>query len=224
MKITFLTGAGISKESGLETFRDSKDGLWGQHKIEDVATYEGWKRNPETVLEFYNGLRLQVHGAITNDAHKAIARIGKEHDVTVITQNIDDLHERAGSKKVYHIHGDIFLAREDGFIKTYDQLFDMQIGEVGPNKVQLRPHVVWFGENILFADESIKAIEESDIFVVVGTSLNVYPAANFIHYAKKEKWVIDPEIPPVTGVWHMIKDVATKGLLEFEKEIEKLKV
>ena len=222
MKIVVLTGAGISAESGLGTFRDS-GGLWAQHKIEDVATPEAWIRNPELVLDFYNQRRRQAKMAQPNDGHVALVELAKHYSVKIITQNIDDLHERAGSENVLHLHGEIFKAKTFELDEDYQKIEgDIKIGDKGTNGMQLRPHVVWFGEAVPAMDEAIEIVREADLLLVVGTSLQVYPAASLIHYApiNCEYILIDPsEVGENQNVFTHIKAPASTGLPLF---IEKL--
>lgn len=196
-KIFVLTGAGISKESGIPTFRDSVDVLWHNYNIEEVASPAGWKKNPELVLNFYNERRAAIAQCIPNEAHYALAKLQEHFDVRIYTQNIDDLHERAGSKNVFHIHGNITQARsvldENNIIDIgYN---DIKIGDVNTDGGQLRPHVVFFDEFICYEQEAEIDCRESDIVVVVGTSLQVYPAARFPNFRKQgvPMYVINPE-------------------------------
>lgn len=188
MNIVILTGAGISAESGIPTFRDS-DGLWYNYKIEDVATPEGFKNNPDQVLLFYNMRRQEITNALPNDAHKALAKLENYHKVTLITQNIDDLHERGGSSNVLHMHGNIFetLCNNCGDIKPikHHMMSDHVCDECQFNT--LRPNVVWFGEIPYYMKTIQTSIENADLFVSIGTSGNVYPAAGFVDYARKYK-------------------------------------
>lgn len=228
-KLVVLTGAGVSAESGISTFRDS-DGLWEQHKVEDVASIEGWYRNPALVLDFYNARRAQLPTVKPNAAHLAIASLEDEYDVTVVTQNVDNLHERAGSTRVVHLHGELTKVRPenrcnemDGF--SEETVFDIgaeavHIGDLAPNGAQLRPHIVWFGEAVPKIETAIDAVEAADILLIVGTSLQVYPAAGLYAYAKAGTpiYIIDPKDVPVRdGRITHIKDVATKGMEEFKK-------
>lgn len=216
-KIVVFTGAGISVESGLPTFRGS-DGLWEGHRIEDVATPEAWQRDPELVQKFYNKRRADCLNVQPNHAHLKLAELEKEYDITIITQNIDDLHERAGSNKVLHLHGQIRKSQssinpnliydiEGADIKTGDQC------ELGS---QLRPHVVWFGEQVPNMNEAYKLARQADVFVTIGTSLQVYPAANLIYETKPDckLILIDPNaeqynVPPVVI---KIAEKASKGV------------
>tara|TARA_B100001758_G_C18391398_1_gene603154 strand:- start:1266 stop:1937 length:672 start_codon:yes stop_codon:yes gene_type:complete len=215
-KLIIFSGAGISAESGLSTFRDS-GGLWDQYPIGEVATYDAWLRNPKKVTEFYNLRRKNCIKAKPNDAHFKIASLEKDFKVTVITQNIDDLHERAGSKKIIHLHGEIMKSRSTVTNKTY--LIDgykINENDLCPDGHQLRPHVVWFGENVPNMDVAMKLIADADVFVIIGTSLQVYPAAGLIHATKREclRYIIDPkdvEVP--VDVTH-IKKMGSEGIKE----------
>jgi NAD-dependent deacetylase len=194
MKIVVLTGAGISAESGLGTFRDS-NGLWEQYKIEDVATPQAWQTNPELVLNFYNERRKQNYSAQPNQAHKALVELEKKHDTIIITQNIDDLHERAGSTNVLHLHGEITKAKTSELSSNfYEVKGDIRIGDRGLDGKQLRPHVVWFGEAVPMLEKAIEHVKNADVLLIIGTSLQVYPAAQLIHYTKPESkiYLIDP--------------------------------
>lgn len=198
-KIVFFSGAGMSAESGISTFRDS-GGLWEKYDISEVATPEAWRRNPDLVTDFYNQRRKQIIETSPNEAHHFIAELDNQFDVTVITQNIDDLHERAGSTKILHLHGNIRLAKSSG-PKQEKKLYPIDGWELTKNDLcddgfRLRPHVVWFGEAVPALEDAIPLIESADIFIVIGTSLQVYPAAGLIHYAKRSatKIIIDPNI------------------------------
>lgn len=227
-KITVLTGAGVSAESGVSTFRDS-DGLWENHKVEDVASLEGWYRNPSVVLDFYNARRAQLADVRPNAAHRAIAELENEYKVTVVTQNVDNLHERAGSTRVIHLHGELTKVRpenccneRDGF--SEETVFDIGtdsivIGDLAPNGAQLRPHIVWFGEAVPKIDQAIDAVEAADILLIVGTSLQVYPAAGLYRFAKAGTpiYIIDPKDVAVRdGRLTHIREVATKGMEVFK--------
>jgi len=200
MKIVILTGAGISAESGLKTFRDS-DGLWEGYSIYDVATPEAWERNPAMVQEFYNERRRQVLAAKPNDAHKLLVKLESKFEVCIITQNIDDLHERAGSKKVLHLHGVITKSQSDiNPNLIYDIVgSELNMGETCNLGAQLRPHVVWFGESVPMIEKAAKICKQADAFVLIGTSLAVYPAAGLIDFVPAEaiKYIIDPHTPDV---------------------------
>lgn len=192
--IVILSGAGISAESGLGTFRD-KGGLWDQYDINEVATPEAWQKNPELVLEFYNIRRKLVIDAQPNEAHISLSELEEYFEVYLITQNIDDLHERAGSSNILHLHGEILKAQcsvEENEVIAVDGT-DIKIGQYSKNGHQLRPHVVWFGEAVPKMFEAELLVKEADIFIVIGTSLNVYPAANLIYNCKKscDKYIVD---------------------------------
>lgn len=232
-KIGVLTGAGVSAESGISTFRDN-GGLWDQYDVNDVASIEGWYRNRKLVLDFYNMQRKHLQKAAPNAAHLAIAALENDYDVTVITQNVDNLHERAGSTKVLHLHGELTKVRpencyndEDGYSEQtvfdigYD---DVNLGDRAPNGVQLRPHIVFFGEAVPKIESAINVVSDADILLIVGTSLQVYPAAGLYRYAKYDTpiYIIDPKSVPVkdSRITH-IKEVASKGMENFKKLLEK---
>ena len=185
LKIVILTGAGISAESGIKTFRDS-DGLWENHRIEDVATPEGWARNPELVLKFYNQRRAQLFEVEPNEGHKTLAGLEKDFDVQIVTQNVDDLHERAGSTRILHLHGELRKSRSERYSDlVYDCEGPLKIGDTCARGFQLRPHIVWFGEAVPMLEPAAALAAEADVFVIVGTSLQVYPAASLMIYAPK---------------------------------------
>ncbi len=221
-----LTGAGISAESGLKTFRDS-DGLWIGYDVYEVASPQGWQNNKELVLDFYNQRRKEVAKALPNAAHKAIADLEKYFTVTVITQNIDDLHERAGSKKVIHLHGEIFKMRSERDENTFYEINgDIHLGDKAPDGSQLRPHVVWFGEQVPMIEEAASILLSANIFILAGTSLQVYPAAGLIDYLPRgiPKYIIDnnpPYVPPHHN-FTIIKDTATEGMEEVKKRLQNL--
>ncbi len=202
-RITILSGAGISAESGIRTFRDSDSlpqsigGLWEKHRIEDVATPEAWYRNPKLVLEFYNLRRKQLLEVKPNTAHVAITNLQKKFDVKVITQNVDDLHERAGNKSVLHLHGELKKVRSTAYPYTIYDLdgWELLMGDSCENGHQLRPHIVWFGEEVPNLPIAAQIVSESDAVIIVGTSLNVYPAASLYQFAKTNCpiWIIDPK-------------------------------
>ncbi|MBL7901883.1 MAG: NAD-dependent deacylase [Bacteroidia bacterium] len=194
-KLVVFSGAGISAESGIRTFRDS-GGLWEQFRIEDVATPEAWKKNQALVLEFYNQRRKQVMEAQPNAAHKLIAELQNDFEVQVVTQNVDDLHERAGSKKVLHLHGEIMKARssvDEDLIYPLSS-YELKAGDLCEKGSQLRPHIVWFGELVKEMEHANYLASQSDLFIVIGTSLNVYPAAGIINFVLPSvpKWLVDP--------------------------------
>jgi NAD-dependent deacetylase len=224
-KIVVLTGAGVSAESGLKTFRDS-DGLWEGYNIEDVATPRAWKKDPHLVLEFYNYRRKNVLDARPNAAHIGLAELEKKFDVHIITQNIDDLHERAGSTKVLHLHGEIFKMRSERNEElVYEIKGDIKIGDKADDGTQLRPHIVWFEEPVPKIEEAIPIVYGADIFVVVGTSLVVYPAAGLVNYTAFDvpKYIIDKRIPYVSSMSNLtaIEKPATEGVLDLIKLLSK---
>lgn len=217
-KLVILTGAGISAESGLKTFRDS-DGLWEGYNVYEVATPRGFKANPALVLEFYNERRKDVAKAQPNAAHIGLAALEKHFDVTIITQNIDDLHERGGSTNVLHLHGEIFKMRSvANSTKTYDIRSDINVGDLAEDGSQLRPFIVWFEEEVPMIEVAAAVVAEADIFVVIGTSLQVYPAASLIDIAKRSipKFIIDKKIPYTSSLQNitMIEKTASEGIAE----------
>jgi len=208
MKIVVLTGAGISAESGLKTFRDA-DGLWEGYNVYDVATPEAWERNPELVQQFYNERRKQVIEAKPNRAHQLLAELEQDFDIEIITQNIDDLHERAGSSKVHHLHGIITKSQSDlreDLTYSIDGS-DLKMGQLCELGSQLRPHVVWFGEAVPMIEVAADICQQADIFVLIGTSLAVYPAAGLIDFVPAEaiKYIIDPVTPNVKRYRNVVK-------------------
>jgi len=214
--IVIFTGAGISAESGLKTFR-AADGLWEEHRIEDVATPDAWRRDPELVLRFYNERRRSVIAAQPNKAHRALAELETSAHVWIITQNIDDLHERAGSNHVLHLHGEIMQARSsiDEHCLYDTRGNDIQIGDVCELGSQLRPHVVWFGEAVPMMEPAVELVEQADIFLVVGTSLAVYPAASLLQFVKRnaEKYIVTLDLtepPRADFIW--LKEKASIGV------------
>ena len=199
-KLVILSGAGMSQESGIRTFRDTS-GLWEEYDVTEVATPEAWARNPELVMRFYNDRRKQLYESEPNAGHRGLVELEKDFEVQVITQNVDDLHERAGSSRVLHLHGELKKARssvDESLIYDIDG-WELKFGDRCAKGSQLRPHIVWFGEAVPAMDEAIGIVEHADILVVVGTSLNVYPAAGLVNYVSKDTpiFVIDPERPPV---------------------------
>jgi NAD-dependent deacetylase len=217
-KLVVLSGAGISAESGLRTFRDS-DGLWEGYQVTEVATPRAWHRNPQLVLDFYNMRRKDVAAALPNAAHTGLASLEKDFDVTIITQNIDDLHERGGSNKVMHLHGEIFKMRseqDESIVKEIRE--DIHLGDLAEDGCQYRPHIVWFEEPVPMIQEAVTVVNSADIFVVVGTSLVVYPAAGLVNYIQPgiPVFVIDkkiPSLPSVPGL-HIIEKTATEGVAD----------
>ncbi len=239
MKIVVFTGAGVSRESGLLTFRDSVDGLWEGHDVMTVASIQGWWNDPQTVLDFYNARRRDVRKAVPNEAHFALAELEKEHEVTIITQNVDDLHERAGSSRVIHLHGELFKARPaddrqallpsegdwpkfnpDRIVRWLD---DLNLGDCDSLGYQLRPHIVWFGEGLPEIETAldIALSPDVDILIVVGTTLNVYPAAMVATETQAKKvYVIDPN-PPTLDVKGLtvLRQPATIGVRTVVEEV-----
>jgi NAD-dependent deacetylase len=216
-KLVVLTGAGMSSESGIKTFRDS-GGLWEEYDVSEVATPMAWKKNRELVLRFYNERRRQLASSQPNEGHLGLARLEKYFDVQIITQNIDDLHERAGSTKIVHLHGELTKARSTS---DPNLIYDIGYKDINPGDncekgSQLRPHIVWFGEEVPMMDEASNLTADADIFVVVGSSLNVYPAAGLIAYApaKASLWLIDPKevIIPINRKVEVIMENASKGV------------
>jgi NAD-dependent deacetylase len=225
-KLIVLTGAGISAESGLKTFRDS-DGLWEGYDIEDVATPRAWTKNPELVLEFYNYRRSEVAKAKPNAAHIGLAELQEDFDVHIITQNIDDLHERAGAKKVLHLHGEIFKMRCEKYADlVYEIRDDIKWGDKSEKGFQLRPHIVWFEEPVPMIEEAMNITRTAEIFVVVGTSLVVYPAAGLVNYApwRIPKFIVDKRIPYTSSLYNLtpIEMSATEGVRELHKKLKEI--
>lgn len=225
-KLVVLTGAGISAESGLRTFRDS-DGLWEGFNVEDVATPRAWRKNPQLVLDFYNQRRKDVAEAKPNAAHTGLASLELFFDVCIITQNIDDLHERGGSSRVLHLHGEIIKMRsENNEQMMMDFKNDILLGHKAPDGAQLRPHIVWFEEPVPMIEMAIPIVAEADIFVVIGTSLAVYPAAGLINYTNKNTpiYIIDKVIPNISGIRNLtaIEKPATTGVCELIELLRKL--
>jgi NAD-dependent deacetylase len=224
--IVVLSGAGISAESGLKTFRDS-DGLWMGYDVYEVASPQGWYSNPQLVLDFYNARRRDVAMALPNAAHTGLAELEKDFDVTIITQNIDDLHERAGSSKVIHLHGEIFRMRS---VVDENRIFEIRgdiiLGQLAPDGHQLRPHIVWFGEAVPMMEQAAAIVRDCDYFVVVGTSLQVYPAASLLYYTAPylPKFIIDKKIPATEkqANLHCIEMPATEGVNELRKLLASL--
>jgi NAD-dependent deacetylase len=223
MKITVLTGAGISAESGLKTFRDS-NGLWEGHDVMSVASPQGYARNPELVLDFYNQRRRQLLKVKPNAAHKALAQLEHTHEVVIITQNVDDLHERAGSSHVVHLHGELLKVRSSFDEKlVLDWKEDLNIGDFCEHHHQLRPHIVWFGEAVPMLDIAIDLVEASDIVIIVGTSMQVYPAAGLIEYTRHDASIYfvdpNPSIASNTKI-KVYAEKATTGVLKVLTDIK----
>jgi NAD-dependent deacetylase len=214
--IVVLTGAGISAESGLKTFRDS-DGLWMGYRVEDVATPRAFRKDPQLVLDFYNQRRKDVAAAQPNAAHKGLAALERDYEVTIITQNIDDLHERGGSSRIIHLHGEIFKMRSVADEhKIYEIRGDIKPGDTAPDGFQLRPHIVWFEEPVPLISEAARMMATADIFVLAGTSLQVYPSAGLMDHLDEQvpKYIIDRKIPPVRNYSNLIllEKPATEGV------------
>jgi NAD-dependent deacetylase len=224
-KLVVLTGAGISAESGLKTFRDS-DGLWEGFDIHEVATPGAWRKNPQLVLEFYNMRRRNVRDALPNDAHLGLARLEKFFDIQIVTQNIDDLHERAGSSQVLHLHGEILKMRsEKDESIIYPIIDDILIGDKASDGAQFRPHIVWFEEPVPLIVDAGRFVNRADIFVIIGTSLAVYPAAGLIDFAPVHipKFIIDKSIPYTRSIQNLycIQKPATEGIRALEEQLLK---
>lgn len=220
--IVFLTGAGMSQESGISTFRDS-NGLWENHDIMDVASPEGFARDPKLVLDFYNARRKQLFEVTPNKGHLIIAELEKYFKVSVVTQNVDDLHERAGSKQVLHLHGELRKVRSinsQNIIYPWEK--DLNLGDIGQDGFQLRPHIVWFGEAVPAMDEAVDIVSSADIVVIVGTSLQVYPAAGLMNVAQTNtpRYYIDPR-PAITSGRNLsiIEEKASLGLEILRKQL-----
>lgn len=217
-KLIILTGAGMSAESGIATFRDS-DGLWNKYKVEDVATPEGFAANPQLVLDFYNIRRKELLNTRPNEGHYGLAQLEKDYDVRIITQNIDNLHEQAGSSHVLHLHGELMKVCPVGDFHTTHELTaenpEIHVGDTDDKGRQLRPHVVWFGEAVPMIEPAVEQVRQGDIFVVIGTSLNVYPAAGLLNYAPPGKpiYLIDPKpVQTHRNDIHHLQMGATEGV------------
>jgi NAD-dependent deacetylase len=220
-KLVVLTGAGISAESGLKTFRDS-DGLWEGYDINEVATATAWSRNPALVQEFYNARRKSVKEAQPNAAHYALAELENDFNVQIITQNIDDLHERAGSSNIIHLHGEILKMRsEKNEELVYPVDGDIRMGDIAADGAQLRPHIVWFEEAVPMMEDAALATRQADIFLIVGTSLVVYPAAGLVNYAPWPipKFIVDKRIPYTSSLHNLtaIEKPASEGMKEVKE-------
>ena len=224
-KLVVLTGAGISAESGLKTFRDS-DGLWEGYDVTEVATPRAWKKDPQLVLDFYNMRRQNVRDAQPNAAHYGLAELQEYFDVHIVTQNIDDLHERAGSTRVLHLHGEILKMRSElDEALVYDIEGDIRLGDTAEDGAQLRPHIVWFEEPVPLIEEAARIVRQADLFAIVGTSLVVYPAAGLVNYAPWSipKYIIDKKIPYTSSVYNLtvIEQPATTGVQELKALLSK---
>lgn len=216
-KIVVLSGAGMSAESGVQTFRDN-NGLWHNHRVEDVATFEAWESNPELVLEFYNQRRKQLFEVEPNAGHLALVRLEEKYDVQIITQNVDDLHERAGSSNVLHLHGELKKVRstvDSKLVYTMDT-WELKMGDKCEKGSQLRPHIVWFGEAVDMIVPAFELVSQAEIVFVIGTSMAVYPAAGLINYVSSAapKYYIDPKAFPVPGISNLkvIQNKAGEGV------------
>ena len=225
-RIVVLTGAGISAESGLRTFRDS-NGLWEEHRVEDVATFEAWQRNQQLVIDFYNQRRKQLYDVKPNAGHLALVELEKMFDVQIITQNVDDLHERAGSVHVLHLHGELKKVRstvDENLVYSLDG-WELKKGDHCEKGSQLRPHIVWFGEAVPMIEPAMELSSAADIFIVIGTSLNVYPAAGLVHYVKNGTpvYLIDPHAEILQGVKNLtvIRETAGTGVPKLVKQLMK---
>jgi NAD-dependent deacetylase len=221
-KLVVITGAGISAESGINTFRDA-DGLWEGHDVMQVATPEGFKANPKLVLDFYNERRKQLLKVVPNKAHYNLVDLEKEFEVTIITQNVDDLHERAGSSAVVHLHGELLKVRstiDESLILNWNK--DLVLGDLCPKRSQLRPHIVWFGEMVPMLDSAIEITKKADVLIIIGTSMQVYPAASLIDYVKPNTpiYFIDPKPSIYESDFNnltIIEDVASIGTKKLKK-------
>jgi len=226
-KLVVLSGAGISAESGIPTFRDS-GGLWEGHRVEDVATPEGWRKDPLLMLDFYNQRRKKALEVKPNQGHIIIAEMQNDFDVTVVTQNVDNLHERAGSRKVIHLHGSLFESRstKDESLVYPIKGWELKWGDTCEKGSQLRPNIVWFGEQVPLMEVAAEFAANADVFVVVGTSMVVYPAAGLINYVSRKvpKFIVDPNIPDVSGLMNIefIAEVASTGMETVRKKIEEI--
>ena len=225
-KLVILTGAGMSAESGISTFRDS-DGLWEKYRVEEVATPEGFAANPKLVLDFYNQRRRELLNTKPNAGHMGLAALENDFDVRIVTQNIDNLHEQAGSSHVIHLHGELMKACSVRDLNTTYDLSpdspDIHIGDKDPFGIQLRPFIVWFGEAVPMIEPAIREVENCDIFVVIGTSLNVYPAAGLLNYVRKGQpiYLIDPkEVKAYRNDIHIIRKGASEGVKELAALLE----
>lgn len=223
-KLVVLTGAGISAESGIKTFRDS-DGLWEGHDVMEVATPEGWRKNPTLVLDFYNQRRKQLLEVQPNLAHQVLVDLEQDFEVHIVTQNVDDLHERAGSQNVLHLHGELLKVRStrnESYV--LDWTGDLQLGDCDANGAQLRPHIVWFGEAVPALEAAIDLVEQADYIAIIGTSLQVYPAAGLTDFAPKNVpiFYIDPKATKISNVKNPLTCIAmkaTEGILVLQQKL-----
>lgn len=221
-KVIVLTGAGVSAESGISTFRDS-DGLWEHYRVEDVATYSAYEHNPTLVLDFYNQRRRELFKAQPNEAHRQLVRVEEKYDVHIITQNIDNLHERAGSTQVLHLHGELTKGRSDRDERLIVEIGnrDILLGDKAPDGAQLRPHIVWFGEAVPNIEPASLLCQSADYFIVIGTSMNVYPAAGLIHYVPKSApcYLVDPKAVPISRPITVFCEKAGTGVKKVVDEL-----
>ncbi|MET3011918.1 SIR2 family NAD-dependent protein deacylase [Flavobacterium psychrophilum] len=225
-KLVILTGAGISAESGIKTFRDS-GGLWEGHNVDDVATPQGWHKNPTLVLDFYNKRRQELKTVKPNEAHLILADLENDFDIQIITQNVDNLHERAGSKNVLHLHGELLKVRStknENYILDWSE--NLHLGDFDDKKNQLRPHIVWFGEDVPALEYAVELVQLADILIIIGTSLQVYPAASLMDFAPEDCLVyyIDPNPANVSNTpqnFKIIEALASKGMQILQKELKK---
>lgn len=223
MRIVVLTGAGMSAESGISTFRDA-DGLWENHDIMEVASPQGWQKNPALVLDFYNQRRAQLHEVEPNKGHLALASLQDHFDVQIITQNVDDLHERAGSANVTHLHGELRKVRStQNPTLIWEETGAINLGDLCPEGSQVRPHIVWFGEEVPMMEKAAAICATADVLIIIGTSMAVYPAASLVHFAPADamKFLIDPKIPDFPAVPNMtlIEDTAAEAIPELAKSL-----
>jgi len=226
-KIVVLSGAGISAESGIKTFRDS-DGLWEGYDVMEVATPEGWEKNPSLVLDFYNERRKQLHQSFPNVAHKILAELEDDFEVTIITQNVDNLHEKAGSSKVLHLHGELLKVRStknSDYILNWDSDLNLEDFDLEGN--QLRPHIVWFGEAVPELENAVRIVQKADYLIVIGTSLQVYPAASLLYYAPMDckVYYIDPNPAPIDDAENeivVLPMTAVNGMRKFKQIVFEL--
>lgn len=230
-KLVVLTGAGMSAESGISTFRDS-GGLWEQYSVEEVATPEGYAANPKLVIDFYNARRKQLLEVVPNRGHKLLAGLERDFKVTVVTQNVDNLHERAGSTNVIHLHGEltkVTSSRNPNDPRCIRELtpeqYEVKMGDLAADGTQLRPFIVWFGEAVPLIEKAVDEVMEADVFVIIGTSLNVCPAAGLLHYVRPgvPVYLIDPKevAVPANRKVHVIRKGASEGMEELKKMLLK---
>lgn len=227
-RLVVLTGAGMSVESGIATFRGA-GGLWNDERVEDVATPEAFHRDPKKVLDFYNRRRKELINVEPNDGHKILADLEEKFDVRIVTQNVDNLHERAGSTHVLHLHGELMKVRSTGFSEDIFELspekFEVNLGDTCPKGHQLRPHIVWFGEAVPEIENAIKEVEQADILLIIGTSMQVYPAAGLLHYAPADIpiYLIDPnQVALYDSRVQVIQKGAGEGMKEFRERVGRL--